>query len=161
MRLVCLRLVRWVQCCFVCTRLRMKRCVNCARSGLNGWLRHESRRWRWCAAVKVCVLPKFWHYMWHDFEVLQSLYPTLLNKVTQDLLRYTAQNLKWLVTCIQNKRNLPHFILCNAPQIIQKVVLSTLQTNKVLYYIKFHDLLLQWIEWGLCWPTSIVMTALL
>jgi len=71
--------------------------------------------------------------------------------------------LKWLVTCIQNRRKLPHLTLCNASQIIEKVVLYTYQMNKVLCYVKFawFVLLLQWIEWGLCRPSFIVMTALL
>jgi len=47
------------------------------------------------------------------------------------------KTLKWLVTCIQNKRKLPNLTLYNASQIIKKVVLSLFQTNKVLHYIKF------------------------
>jgi len=160
-RLLCLRLVRWVQCAVVCTRMRMKRCVRCARPGLNEWFRPESRRWRWCAAVQDCVLLKFWHHKWHIFRVLLILYTILLNKVTQDLWRYTAQTLKGLVTCIQNKRKLPNLTLYNASQIIKKVVLSTFQTNKVLHYIQFAWFVATWIEWGFCRPTSIVMTALL
>ena len=71
------------------------------------------------------------------FRVLLILYTILLNRVTQDLWQYTAQTLKGLVTCIQNKRKLPHFTLYNASQIIKKVVLPTFQTNKVLHYIQF------------------------
>jgi len=53
-RQVCLRLLRRVQCAFVCTRLRMKRCIHWSWPGLNGWLKPESQRWRWCAAVQGC-----------------------------------------------------------------------------------------------------------
>jgi len=59
-RLLCLRLVWWVQCAIVCTRMRMKRCVRCGRPGLNEWLRPKIRRGRWCAAVQICHLIKFW-----------------------------------------------------------------------------------------------------
>jgi len=159
-RLLCLRLTQWVQCTVVCTRMHMKRCVHCAWLGLNEWFRHEIRWWRWCAAVQDYGLLKFWHHKWHIFRVLLLLYTILLNKVTQDLWWYTAQTLKGLVIYIQ-KRKLPNLTLYNASQIIKKVVLSTFQTNKVLHYIKSAWLVATWIEWGLCRPTSIAMTALL
>jgi len=54
------------------------------------------------------------------FRVLLILYTILLNKVTQDVWRYTAQILKGLVACIQNKRNLPNLTLYNVSQIIKK-----------------------------------------
>jgi len=43
---------------------------------------------------KTVFYPTFLHNIWHGFEVLLILYAILLNKVTQDLLRYTAQNLE-------------------------------------------------------------------
>ena len=155
-RILCLRLVRWVQCAFVRTRLRMNRCVNCARPGLNGWLRRESRRWRWCAAVKACVLPKFWHNTWHGLRCYWFYTPycwTKLHKTCGGTLNKTS---KWLVTCIRNKRKLPNLTLCNAAQIIQKVVLSTLQTNKALHYINFAWLVatMDWMRFVLAYLHS-------
>jgi len=78
----------------VCTWLRMRGCVHCARPGLNSWLRPASYRWRWCAAVQDSVLLKFWHHVWRVVEVLLILCTILLNTATKDLLRYTAQNLE-------------------------------------------------------------------
>ena len=132
--------------------MRMKRCVRCARPGLNEWFRPEIWRRRWCAAVQDCVL-----YLSSDiasdiFRVLPYNW-TKLHKTCGGTL-----TLKGLVTRIQNKRKLPNLTLYNASQIIEKVVLSTFQTNKVLHYIKFAWFVATWIEWGLCRPTSIVMT---
>jgi len=81
-----------------------------------------------------------------------------LHKTCGDALHKT---LKWLVTCIQNKRKLPNLTLYNPSQIIEKVVLSIFQTNEVLPYLKFAWFVTTWNEWGLCRSTSVVMTALL
>jgi len=62
-----------------------------------------------------------------------------LNKVTQDL-RYAAQNLEMTGYVHSEQRKIAKFsfVQClTKSQIIQKGALSTLQTNRVLYYIKF------------------------
>ena len=144
----------------------MKRCAHCARPGLDGWLRSESRRWRWCAAVQDCVSPRaltslgyqegrrvFWEgpkcfelcpivlnnvqhnfpgwainfppwlrarfHLSSDITLLLILCTILLNKATQDLLRYTAQNLEMTgYMQFQIKRKLQNLTLCSATQII-------------------------------------------
>jgi len=126
-RAACDRLVRWIQ-NVVSPRLRMKRCVQ-ARPGLNGQ-RPESRRWQWCAAEQDCVLPKFWHHTWHLLRCYYFCVPYWWKKLHKTCCGTLHKTLKWLFTCIQNKRKLPNLTLCNVSQIIKEVVLSTFQNQE-------------------------------